>query len=294
MSETDPQAVAKAPTRRSTTPITKVKTLQELFDHDDLKKRMVELVPKHLDPTRMLKTFTLSVLKTPGLAKASPLSMLGCAMTCAFLGLEPNTPLGLIYLIPFEVNRYNRQTKTYEYERTDVTPIIGYEGYLDLINRGRFVKDIDCQVIWEGDAWENERGSNRHFRHIPSFKHQPANAEPLFAYMFARTVNEGEYLELMPRADIHKIRNMSQGYRTALAAKEKADKNSWATPKAYTEAPWRRHGSSTRSPCGERHRCALGRSGFPAAHRSWRTPLTWTKRATWAVSASTRYLTLSR
>jgi recombination protein RecT len=240
MSETDPQAVAKAPTRRSTTPITKVKTLQELFDHDDLKKRMVELVPKHLDPTRMLKTFTLSVLKTPGLAKASPLSMLGCAMTCAFLGLEPNTPLGLIYLIPFDVNQYNKATKKFDYVRTDVNPIVGYEGYIDLINRGRFVKDIDCQVIWPGDTMEFERGSNQSFRHIPRFK-QNANSEPDFAYMFARTVNGGQYVELMTRADVHKIRNMSQGYRTAITAKENADKNSWAPPKAYTEAPWIKH-----------------------------------------------------
>lgn len=243
MSETK-TTPAVQPTRRTSAPITKVKTLQELFDHPELKERMAQLVPKHLGVERMLKTFQGSVLKTPGLAKASPLSMLGCAMTVAYLGLEPNTPLGLMYLIPFDVNTFNRSTKKWDYVRTDVTPIVGYEGYLDLISRGGMCKDVDCQLIWPGDVWENERGSERHFRHIQKFKpHDPA-AEPDFAYMFARTTNGGEYVELMDRNEVHRVRNMSQGYRTAKAAYDKATADGHKPSKAYTEAPWIKHANA--------------------------------------------------
>jgi recombination protein RecT len=241
MSETTRPA---APAVRSYAPITKVKTLQELFDHPGLKSRMTDIVPKHLDADRLLRTFMNATLKTPGLAKVSPLSMLGCAMTIGYLGLEPNTPLGLIYLIPFEVNQYNRATKEFDYVRTDVNAIVGYEGFIDLIDRGGRVKDIDCQLIWPGDSWENERGSSRHFRHVERFP-RPANAtEPDFAYMFARTTNGGEYLELMSRADVQKVRNMSQGYRSAMAALEKSKLSGYQPPKAYTEAPWIKHAAA--------------------------------------------------
>jgi recombination protein RecT len=243
MSETTspPAQTPTAPTRRNTTMITKVKSLQELFAHPELKTSMAKLAPTHLNTDRLLKTFTSAVLKTPGLAKASPLSMLGAAMTIAYLGLEPNSPLGLMYLIPFDVTVFNRATKQRDYVRTDVTPIVGYEGYLELINRGRMVKDIDCQLIWPGDVFENERGSNRHFKHVQNFVPHPPDMEPTFAYMFARTVTGGEYLELIPAADVRKIRNMSQGYRTAVAARDNAIKNGWTPARVYTEAPWVKH-----------------------------------------------------
>jgi recombinational DNA repair protein RecT len=62
--------------------------------------------------------------------------------------------------------------------------------------------------------------------------------------MFARTTNGGEYLELMSRADVQKVRNMSQGYRSAMAALEKSKLSGYQPPKAYTEAPWIKHAAA--------------------------------------------------
>ena len=113
-----------APALKSFQPITKVKTLQELFDHPGLRSRMEHLLPKHLNAERMLRTLMNASLKTPGLRDVSPLSMLGAAMTIAYLGLEPNTPLQFLHLIPFRVEKWNPATKTRDYIRTDITPII--------------------------------------------------------------------------------------------------------------------------------------------------------------------------
>src|SRR5579864_2507902 len=154
------------PALRTFQPITKVKTLQELWDHPGLKSRMEAILPRHLNADRLLRTLINCGLKTPGLAKVDPMSMLGVAMTLAYLGLEPNTPLQQIFLIPFEVNKWNPKTRTREHIRTDANLIIGYQGYVELIARGERVKDLDCGVIWAGDDWVNERGSHKHFRHI--------------------------------------------------------------------------------------------------------------------------------
>ena len=60
------------------------------------------LLPKHFDSERMLKLALGALRTTPKLAGASLSSLLGSVVTCAQLGLEPNTPLGHAYLLPFD------------------------------------------------------------------------------------------------------------------------------------------------------------------------------------------------
>jgi recombination protein RecT len=233
----------QAPALAHYSPITKVKTLQELWDHPGLKKAMESLLPRHLHADRMLRTLSNAALKTPGLAKASPLSMLGAAMTIGYLGLEPNTPLQLMHLIPFEVSAWNPKKREREYVRTDITPIIGYQGYLDLIARAEKVQGVPtCKLIWPGDEWEQEDGSNFKFRHIERHRPHAPDAEPDYAYMYVRLRDGGEYAEVMTRADIHRIRNNSQGYKAAIAARDAGAKAARPyVPLSYTEAPWIKH-----------------------------------------------------
>ena len=60
------------------------------------------VLPQHMTPDRMLKIALRALRTTPKLAAASLSSLLGSVVTCAQLGLEPNTPLGHAYLLPFE------------------------------------------------------------------------------------------------------------------------------------------------------------------------------------------------
>jgi recombination protein RecT len=240
MSDTT-KGAPQAPTIKQFAPITKVKTLQELFDHPGLRSRMEATLPQHLNADRMLRTLMNAALKTPGLTKASPLSMLGAAMTVAYLGLEPNTPLQQIHLVPFDVTKWNAKTKEREYIRTDITPIIGYQGYIELIARGGKIKGVaDCQVVWAGDHLVYEHGSNHTFSHVPKHAPRTANAEPEYAYMYVEFPDGGEYVELMTRADVLTIRGRSQGYRAAVAAHDNAVKKGWDPNRspAYSEAPW--------------------------------------------------------
>ena len=72
---------------------------------DYIKKMQGEIakaLPSVLTPERFTR-ITLSALSTnPKLAQTTPKSFLGAMMTAAQLGMEPNTPLGQAYLIPFK------------------------------------------------------------------------------------------------------------------------------------------------------------------------------------------------
>ena len=75
---------------------------------DYIKKMQGEIakaLPSVLTPERFTR-ITLSALSTNAkLAETTPKSFLGAMMTAAQLGLEPNTPLGQAYLIPYNRNR---------------------------------------------------------------------------------------------------------------------------------------------------------------------------------------------
>ena len=78
-------------------------------------------LPSVITPERFTR-MTLSAISTnPKLAQCTPASFLGAMMSAAQLGLEPNTPLGQAYLIPYK----NRGNDEVQFQ-------IGYKGLIDL------------------------------------------------------------------------------------------------------------------------------------------------------------------
>ena len=83
--------------------------------------------------------------QTPKLQQCSPASVLGAMMTCAQLGLEPNTPSGLAYLIP----RWNGKLRT-----TECQFQVGYRGLLELMYRSGAIASVPkvCTMTDTGSA----------------------------------------------------------------------------------------------------------------------------------------------
>jgi recombination protein RecT len=58
-------------------------------------------LPAVMTPERFTRIILSALSSNPSLAQTTPQSFLGATMTAAQLGVEPNTPLGQAYLIPF-------------------------------------------------------------------------------------------------------------------------------------------------------------------------------------------------
>lgn len=141
-------------------------------------------LPKVMTPERFTRIALSAVSNTPKLAECTPASFLGAMMNAAQLGLEPNTPLGQAYLIPYG--------KTCQFQ-------IGYKGLLDLAYRSGEVKSIQAQVVYENDEFDFEFGLN------PFLKHKPAKenrGKPIWYYAVFKLVNGGEGFEIMSREDV--------------------------------------------------------------------------------------------
>jgi phage RecT family recombinase len=193
----------------------------------------------------MLSMVRQAAMNNKGLQEATPMSFVGVCLTASQLGLEPNTPLGEAWMIPFRESEWNPKTREREYKRTIIQFIPGWRGLAKLAYNTGQVKPIHPSVVWQQDIdahrFDFEFGSNQHLKHIPL--HVPLNPDPdanppVYAYAHAGLVNGGEAFIVWPWSEVLRIRNLSQGYRRAIAARDDAVAKKYRIPATYTDAPW--------------------------------------------------------
>lgn len=156
-----------------------------------LEKRIGEIanaLPKGWDEKRFVRIALTAVSANPKLAQAcalSPTTFLGSMMTAAQLGLEPNTPMGKAYLLP-----YNNIDKNTGKKVPMVQFQIGVYGLVDLAFRSGLVKSISAEVRYKKDFWEYEKGISEKLRHIPYDEGDPGEAVGYYAVIHMKdTVN---------------------------------------------------------------------------------------------------------
>lgn len=174
------------------------------------KATLAAVLPKHVGADRMLKIALGALRTTPKLMQARTDTLLGAIIQCAQLGLEPNTPLGHAYLIPFE----NRSKNI-----TEVQIVFGYKGLIDLARRSGQIVSIAAHEVRANDHFEYEYGLDEKLVHRPSMGER---GEVIAFYAVAKLVGGGYAFEVMSRADVEAIRNESQGWKTAVRFKKEA------------------------------------------------------------------------
>jgi recombination protein RecT len=156
-------------------------------------------LPKHVTAERMSRIVLTALRSTKDLALCSTVSFLGCVMSCAQLGLEPNTPLGHAYLIP-------RKTKG---GGMQCTLIIGYQGMIDLSYRSGFLLGLDADAVKDGDVFEHERGLNPILRHRQSDAADRETKKTTHAWSVFRLKGGATPFTVLSRAQIDSRRKRS-------------------------------------------------------------------------------------
>lgn len=133
---------------------------------------------------------TLSALSSNRkLMECSPQSFMGAMMTAAQLGVEPNTPLGQAYLIPYR-NHGNLECQFQ----------LGYKGLIDLAYRSGEVSTISAHTVYENDEFEYELGLNPKLRHVPATTNRGV---PTMFYAVFNLKDGGYGFEVMSVEDAH-------------------------------------------------------------------------------------------
>lgn len=140
-------------------------------------------LPSVITPERFTRMVLSSISGNPKLASCTPKSFLGAMMSAAQLGLEPNTPLGQAYLIPYK----NKGVDEVQFQ-------IGYKGLIDLAYRSGEVELVQAHVVYENDTFEYEYGLE------PKLVHKPADSDrgdAVKVYAMFKTKSGGYGFEVM-------------------------------------------------------------------------------------------------
>lgn len=141
--------------------------------------------------------------QTPKLMQCDPYSVLGAMMTCAQLNLEPNTPQGLAYLIP-----YNRECQFQ----------IGYRGLMQIMYRSGAIASFNADVVYrqeyENGLFEYESGITPRLTHKIDLLGSARSGRPdeIIAAYAAVVLKTGEpIVRLVTKAEIEQARALNRG-----------------------------------------------------------------------------------
>ena len=166
---------------------------------------MVELAKKYLTVEKIAELYMLASTKEPKLLDCTPISILNAVRCMAETGLDLRG--GQAAIVPFG---------------NEAVFIPMYQGVaLNLVRCG-VVRDIDAQVVFDGDEFEYEYGSNSHLRHVPKNEGYVDSADAwdhIVAAWAMATLPNGE----------KKFRVISKGYLARIKANIRATK---------ADAPW--------------------------------------------------------
>ncbi|HAW77453.1 MAG TPA: hypothetical protein DCW74_17175 [Alteromonas australica] len=148
-----------------------------------------------MTPDYFRRLVMTAMTSNPKLARCSQASIYESALTSAQLGLEPNTPLGEAYLIPYG-NKCSFQ--------------IGRNGWIKLAYRTGLVKYVNALPVYEGEEFVWQPGNDPEVIHKPDVNIDP-KAELITAYAWV-VLNDGTRVyEVLRKRDWQKIRAATKG-----------------------------------------------------------------------------------
>lgn len=153
-----------------------------------LEPEIKRALPSVITPERFTRMALSAINNTPKLAECTQMSFLAALMNAAQLGLEPNTPLGEAYLIPF----MNKGVLECQFQ-------LGYKGMINLAYRNEQLQTIQAHCVYENDCFEYELGLEPKLYHKPCIGER---GELVAVYALFKLENGGYGFEVMSKNDV--------------------------------------------------------------------------------------------
>ena len=170
-------------------PVAKAGKNMQIKDYiKSYEREIAKALPSVITPERFARMATTAVTQNANLATCTPQSFIGAMLTAAQLGLEPNTPLGQAYLIPYG-NSCQFQ--------------LGYRGLIELAHRSGDIKSIEAHVVYANDDFDFEFGLEPRLKHKPAKKDR---GDATWIYAVYHTKDGGYGFEVMSVEDINRHR----------------------------------------------------------------------------------------
>ena len=153
-----------------------------------LEPEIKKALPSVMTPERFTRMALSAINNNPKLAECTQMSFLAALMNAAQLGLEPNTPLGQAYLLPF----MNKGVLECQFQ-------LGYKGLINLAYRNEQLQTIQAQCVYANDIFEYELGLESKLYHKPAIGER---GEMIAVYALFKLKNGGYGFEVMSKQDV--------------------------------------------------------------------------------------------
>lgn len=151
---------------------------------------LAKALPSVITPERFARMVTSTISRNPQLAQTTPASFMAAMFTAAQLGVEPNTPLGQAYLIPFR----NHGTLECQFQ-------LGFKGLIDLAHRSGEIASIQAHEVYENDEFDFAYGTDAFLKHKPA---KTDRGKVIAYYGLFKTKDGANGFEFMSREDAEK------------------------------------------------------------------------------------------
>ena len=168
---------------------------------EQLGPQIARALPAHLTGDRMTRLALTAVQKTPDLADCSQVSFAGALLTAAAMGLEPNTPAGEAYLVPY---------------RGEATLIVGYAGYVKLFWQHPLAQSLRAEAVYEADDFDYSYGTGAFLRHKPARRDKQAG-DPILFYAHATLSTGAEAFVVLTPDEVKALRGGKTGSSGGIA-----------------------------------------------------------------------------
>lgn len=150
---------------------------------------IAKALPSQVGPERFHRICMTALTQNAALGACTPASFIGAVLNAAQLGLEPNTPLGQAYLIPY---------------KDKCTFQLGYRGMIELARRSGQIALIKAHAVHKNDEFEYELGLDPKLRHVPA---RGDRGEVIGYYAFYKTKDGDFDFEVATREEIEAHRH---------------------------------------------------------------------------------------
>jgi recombination protein RecT len=154
------------------------------------RNQIVQILPKHLTPERVLKLIVGELNRSPALMGCSPMSVVNCCLHAASMGLEIRPRSA--YIVPFG---------------KEATLMLDYRAKIELALRSGYVSDMEARLVYAGDDFELSFGIEPKLLHVPRFESEKIAMGYAIAWS---TKARKPHVEVMTYAQIDAIRKRSK------------------------------------------------------------------------------------
>lgn len=144
---------------------------------------ILDVLPDHIKPERAMRVLQTACTRIPKLLDCSQSSLLTSMVTAAEFDLEPNTPLGQCYIIPYG-NQASFQ--------------MGYQGMIELAYRTTVVTAIRASDVRKNDTFDFSEGTTTNIHHTFGFD----DRGPVIGYYAVVEMKDGtNHVSVMSKSD---------------------------------------------------------------------------------------------